>query len=252
MRYRLVRYVATESRLHGLDSAVKFAVFGLVVASVFAAGSWLGLAIVAVYVFALCALSGVTVVFYLSSLRYFMWMFALAFAINVVFPRGYGAAAFSYEALSIAGLFSVRLALMITTATVLTVVTCPSEIGDALLALAQVRGRAGRRVADCAAVLSIALRFVPVMFEEAERIRDAQTLRGHRARGLTGRVRLAVRLIVPLIEASLRRAANLGYALEARCYGYRVPRSPGLRFGGIEFIFGSSGILLLVGLLLMR
>jgi energy-coupling factor transport system permease protein len=252
VRQRFGRYMALESPLHGLDPAAKLVVFGLLVASVLICGSWLQLVAAACYVAVLCAVSGVRVRFYFDSLRYFSWMFALSFAINLVFPRGEGTARLSYHALSVAGVFSVRLVLMILAATLLTVVASPSEIGDSLLLLARPRGRIGRRAAEFATLVSIALRFVPVMFEEAERIRAAQRLRGQPSTGLRNRITSVVTLIVPLLESALRRSVSLGYALEARCYGYRLPQSPGVRVGINEIIFGSCGIGVLVVLIFMR
>jgi energy-coupling factor transport system permease protein len=252
VKQRFGRYMALESPLHGLDPVFKLLVFGLLVACVLLSASWPAMAVVALYIALLCRASRVRLRFYLDSLRYFAWMFALSFAVNLVFPRGAEAERLSYQALNIAGLFSVRLALMILAATLLTVVTSPSEIGDGLLLVARIRGRVGRRAAEFATLISISLRFVPVMFEEAERIRAAQMLRGQPVSGLANRVRSVVTLVVPLLESALRRSVSLGYALEARCYGYRVPRSPDLRVGANEIIFGSSGIGLLVVLVLMR
>ena len=252
VKQRFGRYMALESPLHGLDPAAKLLVFCLLVACVLLCRSWLSMAVAAAYVAALCVASRVRLLFYLDSLKYFAWMFALSFAINLVFPRGAEAERLSYGALNVAGLFSVRLALMILAATLLTVVTSPSEIGDSLLLVARIRGRVGRRAAEFATLISISLRFVPVMFEEAERIRAAQMLRGQPTSGLVNRVRSVVTLVVPLLEAALRRSVSLGYALEARCYGYRVPRSPDLRVGANEIIFGCSGIVVLVVLILMR
>jgi energy-coupling factor transport system permease protein len=246
------RYVSLQSPLHVLDPFVKLLLFGTVIVSILLSTAWHHLAYVAAYLVVLCLISRVRILFYLESLKYFLWMFALSFAINVIFPRGGRALAFSFAALSIAGIFSVRLVLMILTATLLTVVMCPSEIGDSVLVLARLKGRIGRRAAELAALLSISLRFVPVMFEEAERIMAAQKLRGRPTRGLTGRVRSVVGLIVPLMDSSLRRAANLGFALEARCYGYCVPKTPGLRLRRQEIIIGGSGLLVLFGMILMR
>jgi energy-coupling factor transport system permease protein len=252
VRQRFGRYVALESRLHGLDPTAKGLLFILVIAAIFLSASWLRLGIVASYIFVLCAMSRVGFTFFLDSLRYFSWMFALSFAVNVIFPRGDRAGALSYGALNVAGIFSVRLMLMILAATLATVVTCPSEIGDSLLVLSRLKGRLGRRVAEFVAVLSIAMRFVPVMFEEAERIKAAQMLRGQTTSGLRQRVKSVVGLIVPLLESSLRRATNLGYALEARCFGYRVPKSPGLRLGSVEVIFVGSGLALVLALAVVR
>jgi energy-coupling factor transport system permease protein len=140
---------------------------------------------------------------------------------------------------------------MVLAAAVFTVVTCPSEIGDAIMLASKTGGRVGRRAAEAAALVSIALRFVPVMFEEAERIRAAQVLRGARARGLAGKVAGVVGVIVPLVESSLRRATNLGYALEARCYGYRTPVVPRVRIGTGEVGFlGAAAVVLCLTLAL--
>jgi energy-coupling factor transport system permease protein len=252
LRQKFGRYIALESRLHRLDPLFKMILFLILIASIFLSVNWPQLACVAAYIVVLCFISRVRFVFYIGSLRYFLWMFALSFAINVIFPRGDRAQALSPGALSIAGVFSVRLALMILAATLLTVVTSPSEMGDSVLVLSRFRGRIGRRAGEFASLLSISLRFVPVMFEEAERIKAAQMLRGQSSTGLTGRIRSVVGLIVPLIESSLRRATNLGFALEARCYGYRAHRLPGLRLGPDEIMIGLSGLVILSILALMR
>ena len=246
------RYVAVESRLHALDPVVKMAVFLVVLASVFTAASWPGLAVVAAYVVALCLVSRVRFFFYAQSLKYFSWMFALSFAINVIFPRDTGAEAFSREALTVAGLMAARLAVMILASAVFTMVTAPSEIGEAVMILTRVKGRIGRKAADFASVISMALRFVPVMFEEAERIRAARMLRGGRPRGIAGRVRFVIDLVVPLMDSSLRRATNLGFALGARCYGYRLPASRGIRLGANEAGFLAGAIVLLLLALKLR
>lgn len=234
LRQNFGRYVSRESAIHGLDPFAKMFVFVIVIASVLVSQDWVSLALVAAFLVALCLVSRVRLTFYFGGLRYFSWMFALSFAINLVFPRDSAHSAFSPEALNIAGIFSVRLALMILAGTLFTVTTAPHEIGDSLLAFTRMRGRVGRRVADLATILSISLRFIPVMFEEAERIRIAQMLRGQKAGGLRRRLRSVVNLITPLFQSSMRKAANLGYALEARCYGYMVPRTEGVRFGGTE------------------
>jgi energy-coupling factor transport system permease protein len=252
VRQRFGRYMALDSPLHALDPAAKIVVFALLVACVLLCNSWLMIAAAASYMIVLLGISRVRPSFYLDSLRGFAWMFALAFAMNLLFPHGEGARRLSYDALDTAGIFAVRLALMILAATLLTVVTSPSEIGDSLLLLTGFRGRLGRRAAEFALVVSIALRFVPVMFEEAERIRAAQMLRGQPVSGLGNRVRSLVGLIVPLLDSAMRRSVSLGYALEARCYGYRLPVSPGLRVGPHEVIFGSSAVGMLAVLIWMR
>ena len=252
VRQRFGRYMALESPLHRLDPVAKILVFALLLAGVLVCNSWPALGVAAAYVVTLCAISSVGIRFYVEALRGFAWMFALAFAVNLLFPHGQEVRRLSYEALNVAGLFSVRLVLMLLAATLLTLVTSPSEVGDGLLLLSGLKGRVGRRAADLAVMVSVALRFVPVMFEEAERIRATRMLRGGSGSGPVERVRSLVALIVPLIDSALRRSVGLGYALEARCYGYRLPRPAGLRVGPHEVIFGGSGIGILVLLIVMR
>ena len=84
------RYIALESPLHGLDPFIKILMFAAVIVSVLLAVAWHHLACLAAYVVILCLLSRVRIAFYLDSLKYFSWMFALSFAINVIFPRAGG------------------------------------------------------------------------------------------------------------------------------------------------------------------
>jgi len=244
------RFVAADSALHRMDSLAKVAVFALALASAIAASSLASLAVVAAYVVGLCALSRVGGAHYAGGLKAFAWMFALSFAINAAFP-GRPSEPLSGSALLAASLLAARLAVMILAASLFTAVTGPSEIGDAVMQLSRARGRVGRRAAEAAALLSVSLRFVPVLFEEAERIRAAQVLRGARARGLGGRIGSVVGVVVPLVEASLGRAVNLGFALEARCYGYKVPVPGPVRLGRREVaLLAASGALLYVTLAL--
>ena len=252
LRQNFGRYVSRESAIHGLDPFAKMFVFVLMIVSILVSRDWISLALVTTFLISLCLISGVRLTFYFGSLKYFSWMFALSFAINLVFPRDSTYGAFSPEALDVAGIFSVRLVLMILAGTLFTVTTAPHEIGDSLLAFTRMRGRVGRRVADLATILSIALRFIPVMFEEAERIRIAQMLRGQKARGLRERVRSVVNLITPLFQSSLRKAANLGYALESRCYGYMVPRTEGVRFGRSEVVLLTASSVCLILVIFLR
>jgi energy-coupling factor transport system permease protein len=252
VRQQFGRYVAVASPLHALDPAVKIATFACVLASVFLASTYAALSAAAAGVLALCGLSRIGPAFYLRSLKYFLWMFALSVALNVIFPRGGMSQALSRGALAVAGLVTAQLALMILAATAFTVATNPSEIGDAVLSVGRWRGRAGRKAAYFAAVLSIALRFVPVMLEEAERVRAAQVLRGAARRGLPGRVRSLVEVIVPLVESSLRRSTNLGFALDARCYGLCLPASRGVKVGARETGFLAGAAVLVVAVLALR
>jgi energy-coupling factor transport system permease protein len=253
VRRSFLRYVSADSAVHRLDPSAKAGAFAVILAMVFLSRGWVVMLPVAALVIALCGLSRVGFSFYLTTLGRFSWMFALSFAINAVFPRAFGYSALSSGALNVAGIFSARLALMVLTGAVFTVTTAPHEIGDSLLAVCGSGGRAGRKAADLATILSISLRFIPVMFEEAERIKTAQMLRGQKSHSLRQRIGAVVNLIVPLFQSSLRKAGDLGFALESRCYGYRVPRTGAIRFGSGEvLVLGASFACLALLILLSR
>ncbi len=240
----LSRYSSEASRLHQLDPVTKASIFIFAILAIFAADSWLSLAIVGAYLFMLCLCSGAKIVFYLRSLRNFSWMFAITFGVNLIFPR-YGGRAFTSEALGIASHFTLRLAFMILAATFLTVVMAPSEIGDVVMLFGRFGGKVGRMASDLGTMLTIAIRFMPVLAEEAERIKTAQILRGRHIGGLRSRIRFIIDLIIPLIDAALRRSTNLGFALEARCYGWHqaTHRKIKLRLADRLALAFASGVL---------
>lgn len=252
IRQNLGTYVSRESAIHSLDPAAKMLLFIVLIASILVCHDWLSVGLVTAFMASLFLMSKVGISFYLGSLRYFSWMFALSFAINMLFPRDPGFRALSIGALNMAGLFTLRLALMILAGTLFTVTTAPHEIADSVLVFTGLKGRLGRKIADLATILSISLRFIPVMFEEAERIRIAQMLRGQKAHGLRERTKAVVNLTVPLFQSSLRRATYLGFALEARCYGYMVPKTEGLRFGGHEVALLTASGACLTAVVLLR
>lgn len=244
-RQQFGRYVAVASPLHGLDPLAKVAGFLALVVAIFLASSWPAIGLASAYVVVLATASRVAFSFYARSLKYFLWMFALSFAINVIFPRAGQAEPFTRGALGLAAMMAGRLVLVILAAAVFTVVTAPSEIGDCAMIFSRLRGPIGRRAAEFATIIAIALRFVPVVFEEAERVRAAQRLRGFRPRGLLSRVRAVTHLVVPLLESSLARATSLGFAMDARCYGYRMPVRRPVRFGRGEALLAGALVVLL-------
>jgi energy-coupling factor transport system permease protein len=162
------------------------------------------------------------------------WLLLVTLLFQVVFLPGageplatLGPVAVTEEAL-VRGL-SLAAALLLTLlfASLLALTTSPIDVADALRAgLAPLR-RVRAPVEDLALLSMIALRFVPTLVDEAERIRKAQVARGLRpARGPLGGARALVPLLVPLVEGVFRKADLLAVALEARGYVPGAPRVP--------------------------
>lgn len=221
--------------LSRLQPFFKLLVLLVTILSALLVTTWLGLGLVACYTLMICKLAGVGFKHYLGLLSRFAWMLVLAFAINLIFPAG------AIEPLSLSAMlkglyFSLRLGVMIGCVLALTESISPSDLPDAMMVFGRMRGRLGVTLRDLATSISLALRFAPILLEEADKIKAAQIMRGRKITGLRGRIAFTVDLIVPLIDAAIRRSENLGYALEARGYGVNIPTRVAIKMGKPDFV----------------
>lgn len=123
------------------------------------------------------------------------------------------------EGLQLGGLLAVRLVVVVTAASLMTLTTAPMELTDGLERLASPLRRFGFPAHELALMITIAIRFIPVIAEEAERLRKAQLARGADFSGNPiQRARKLVPLLVPLFLSTFARADRLALAMESRCY----------------------------------
>jgi energy-coupling factor transport system permease protein len=182
-----------------------------------------------------------------TSLRALAWIFALTFLFQMLWvgPTRLGGVAAGAES----GLWmTLRLAGMVFAATLLTFTTEPIRLADGLARLFGFLERVRIPVRDLAMVLTLALRFLPTVMEEAQRIVTAQRARGARFEGgLVTRARRLLPLAVPLFVGCLRRADTLALAMEARGYRGGVGRSqmdpPAFRSPDVWALAGLAAIL---------
>ncbi|MCK5149183.1 energy-coupling factor transporter transmembrane protein EcfT [bacterium] len=122
--------------------------------------------------------------------------------------------------------FGVRIINLIMWASLLTLTTAPMAIADGIYRLIRPLKKIGLPAQDLAMMISIALRFIPILFEEALRIHKAQRARGASFSGnIIQRARSILPLLIPLFIATFRRANELAIAMEARCYHSEHPRT---------------------------
>jgi energy-coupling factor transport system permease protein len=220
----LGRYVALDTPVHRLDPRTKLLLFAGSLVALFRVELLGGAALVA----ALAASAGLARLparRLTGGLRALSWIFALTFLFQLLWVGptrlgGFGAGA-------LVGLKMVlRLAGMLTGAYLLTFTTEPIRLADGLARLFAFLERVRVPVRDLAMVLTLALRFLPAVMEEAQRIVLAQEARGARFDGgpLT-RARRLLPLAVPLFAGCLRRADVLALAMEARGYRGGSPRT---------------------------
>ncbi len=231
-RLILGRFVAVDSPLARLDPRTKIAAVALALGALVVCRSAPAfLPVAALFVVAARA-SRLPLSHLASTAQGLGWLLLITFAFQVAFLPGaaepiarLGPLAVTEEALARGLALSASLLLSLLFATLVTATTSPVDLADALAATARPLRRVRVPVEDLALVATIALRFVPTLVDEAERIRRAQVARGLRpGRGPLARARSLLPLLVPLVEGAFRKAEELAVALEARGYEPGAPR----------------------------
>jgi energy-coupling factor transport system permease protein len=170
--------------------------------------------------------SRLPVLLVLKNLRPFIWLFLFTMLVHLFWTDGKVIGrvpllnlAVTAEGVALGLIYSVRLALLIVIAALLTLSTSPVELTDALERLLKPLRRFRAPVHEIVMMLTLSLRFIPTLLEEAQRIKNAQLSRGVSFDGsLLQRAKNVVPLILPLFFSAFRRADELAMAMDSRCY----------------------------------
>ncbi|MEW6277684.1 MAG: energy-coupling factor transporter transmembrane component T [Candidatus Eremiobacterota bacterium] len=240
--------------LHRLDPRAKLAVLAAAMAAVF----WLSHASLLVLGLALLlvgGLGGLRPAYLLRGLRPILWILALSVAFNATFvpgPRIHEGLPFTWPGLERGGLLVLRVSCLVLLTSLLTLTTSPVRLCDAVEGLLRPLKVVGLKPHEVALVFTVALRFVPTLALEAERIMRAQTARGACFdRGNPWRrLRSLVSLLVPLFTRAFHHADRLAIAMEARGYigGRGRTRLRPLRFGAADLGFLAASVACLAAL----
>ena len=147
--------------------------------------------------------------------------------------------------------YSLRLLLFISAAFLITLTSSPSELGEAFAKLCRPLEKLKIPVSDLALILFIALRFIPILYEEFVIIKNAQQIRGVRFTGtLINRIKKTTTIILPVFVAAINRADQLALALEVRGYDSKNVRTFYSRqtFGISDFLFMTGATVLIFSL----
>ncbi len=249
----LGQYLPVESYVHRLDPRTKILSALLVVLAVLAAG-WAGLAVTALTVGAGIVLARISPRVLWRQVRALIPVMAFTVLLQLLFTPGQELFGAGPVRVSIQGLLAgldllVRMILIISAGIILTSTTSTLSLAAGLEAILGPLGRLGVPVHGVVMALTIAVRFVPVIFEEAGTILSAQISRGagFYGPGLARRAAAAVSLMVPLLVGAFRRSEELATAMEARCYRAAAGRS---RMHPLKFSASDPACILLCGLTL--
>lgn len=224
----LGQFFPGNSIIHRLDPRTKIILTVLFIVSVFTAVNPLSFLILAIISLALIAVSGISFKVILKSVKPIVFILLFTALINIFVTKGEGAPLLSFWVINVyeegivrALMMAMRVIILIVgTSILLTYTTSPISLTDGLEALLSPLKKLGVPVHTFAMMMSIALRFIPTLIEETEKIMNAQKSRGadFTSGSLVQRAKALIPLLVPLFVSSFKRAEELATAMECRCY----------------------------------
>ena len=219
------QFYPTESIVHKLDPRVKLFGTVLYIISLFIAKNPAVYLLGAVFLFTCINISKVPVKYILKGLRSILLILFLSVGLNMFFVDGKVLVEFwifkiTYEGVIQAIFMAIRFVLLIMGSSLMTLTTTPNSLTDGLEKGLRFLRVFKIPVHEIAMMMSIALRFIPILIEETNKIMNAQAARGadFENKNLFRRVKALVPILVPLFVSAIRRAGELATAMEARCY----------------------------------
>ena len=220
------QYYATDSVIHRLDPRVKVVGTLAYLISLFCFNKFSGYIIAALFFAILVKISHVPFKFMVKGLKPIMFMLIFTAALNLFWTPGEVVLVKAWvftitlEGVKRSVFMALRLTFLIIGSSLMTLTTTPNQLTDALEKLLKPLNKIKVPVHEIAMMMSIALRFIPILIEETDKIMKAQMARGadFETGNLIQKAKSMVPLLVPLFISAFRRATDLAMAMEARCY----------------------------------
>ena len=220
------QYYQTDSLLHRLDPRTKLVGTVVFIVSLFMAGNWLCYALAAAWLAMMVKLSRVPVGFMVRGLKAVMILLLISVGFNLFLTNGetvlvqLGFLRVTLEGVRQAFFMALRLVFLIMGSSLMTLTTTPNQLTDGLETGLGFLKKIRVPLHEIAMMMSIALRFIPILIEETDKIMKAQMARcaDFESGNLIQRAKALVPILVPLFISAFRRATDLAMAMEARCY----------------------------------
>lgn len=222
----LGQYYPAKSVLHELDPRVKLAATLIFVVSLFVAKGPVGYALATVFLSIVIRLSKVPFRFMTKGLKSIVMLLMITVVFNLFLLDGdvvfwhFGFLRITDRGIRTAVMVGIRLIYLILGSSVMTLTTTPNDLTDGLEKLLSPLKKIHVPVHDMSMMMSIALRFIPILLEETDKIMKAQIARGAdlESGNIIQRAKAMIPILVPLFVSAFRRANDLAMAMEARCY----------------------------------
>ena len=221
----LGQYYASDSFIHRLDPRVKIIATLLFIIELFIVNNFIGFAVCAAALGVVVKTSKVPLSFIMRGLKPILLIIIFTFCLNIFMIDGriifqIGFLHVTVEGLLTAIFMGIRLVLLIIGSSLLTLTTKPISLTDGIERLLGPLSRIGVPTHEIAMMMSIALRFIPTLLEETDKIMKAQQARGadFESGNIMERAKALIPILVPLFVSAFRIAQDLAMAMEARCY----------------------------------
>jgi len=253
----LGQYYPAESAVHRLDPRTKIIITFIYIVAIFLIKNFLGFLTTALCLWAVIRLSRVPFGYMVRGLKPIFLILLFTFTLNMFMIDGeilwqWGFLHITKEGIRMAVFMAIRLTLLLLGSTLLTLTTRPIHLTDGIERLLSPTKRIGIPAHELAMMMTIALRFIPTLLEETDKIMKAQMARGadFESGNIIKRAKSLIPLLVPLFISAFRIAMDLAMAMEARCYrgGEHRTRMNAMRFSrrdGVAF----AALLLFLGVI---
>ncbi|MCQ2449527.1 MAG: energy-coupling factor transporter transmembrane protein EcfT [Clostridia bacterium] len=256
------QYIERHSPIHKMDPRAKLMLLILMIVFLFLSHGFAGLSLFVILLFAGIALSKIPLKMFLRNLKAIWIILVFTAVINLFYGSG-GVLLVSFwkihiysEGVKRAVFMALRIMLLIMLSSLLTYTTTPNDLTDGIESLLSPLRFVGLKnaVHTLAMMMTIALRFIPTLVEETEKIMNAQKARGADLEDgkLLDRIRALIPILIPLLISSIRRAYELAEAMECRCYngGEGRVRMKRLHYGKVDLFAAITCVFVCVGIIL--
>lgn len=219
------QYFPGNSIVHKLDPRMKIILIFLLIVSIFICKNIAGLGAIILFSVILVLISKIPFKTVLKSIKPLVVIILLTAVLNIFYGKGdalvqLGKLKITADGIETAVFMAVRIITLVVISSLLTYTTSPTELTDALERLLKPLKLIKIDVHSIAMTMTIALRFIPTLIEEIEKIMSAQKSRGAdlESGNLIHRAKALIPVLIPLFVSAFRRAGELAYAMECRCY----------------------------------
>ncbi len=263
----LGQFFPIESPIHRLDPRVKILSAFIYIVAVFLAKGFLGYLLIGLFTFGVIRASKVPLKMVFKGLKPLVFLIVFTSAINLFLTNGeilyvaniplkLGFLKVTKEGLIIAAKMSLRLIFLVMGTSLLTYTTSPILLTDGIESLLSPFKKIGMPAHELAMMMTIAIRFIPTLLEETDKIMKAQMARGadFESGNLIRRVKALIPILVPLFISSFRRADELAVAMECRCYrgGKGRTRMRELKIAGRDYAAVTAILLFTAAIVLIN